>query len=191
MKTKIILFIVLTHLFFISYSTNNLRIIDPQQGWWYSYSSIKTAELEITPKCGFVENNHYLTMGLSDPFIDANLQLEIILDFGLPANSLVTDSWLWINGIPKQSEIFDRWTASNIYEQIVNRRKDPSLLVKNGLNQYAINIYPLKPNETRKIKITYLTPINLSGNNIICEYPSGDSGSIANTTFQINSICTS
>jgi Ca-activated chloride channel family protein len=174
MKTKIILLITLILLSILTYSTNNLKITDPQCSWCYYYqASIKSAELEITPKGGFVENNLYLTIGLSDPFKDDNLKLEIILDFGLPANSLVTDSWLWIEGVPKQSIILDRWTASNIYEQIVNRRRDPSLLVKNGANQYSINIYPLKPNETRKFKITYLTPINLSGNKITCEYPSG------------------
>jgi len=174
MKTKIILLIALLHFSILSYSANSLKIIDPQCRWCYNFqASIKSAELEITPKGGFIENNLYLTIGLSEPYSSSGQQLEIILDFGLPANSIVTDSWLWINGVPKQSEILDRWTASNIYEQIVNRRKDPSLLVKNGVNQYSINIYPLKPDETRKFKITYLTPVNLSENSITCEYPTG------------------
>jgi len=155
-----------------SFSTNNLRIIDPQWNWWGQYgASIKSAELEIRPVGGFMENNLYLTIGLVDPFTDNNLQLEIILDFNLPVNSMITDSWLWIEGVPKRADILDRWTASNIYEEIVNRRKDPSLLVKNGANQYSINVYPLKPNETRKFKITYLTPIEYSGNEISCSYP--------------------
>jgi len=98
--------------------------------------------------------------------------MEIIFDFELPANSLITDSWLWIDGVPKRAEILDRWTASNIYEEIVDRRKDPSLLVKNGSNQYCINVYPMKPNESRKFKITYLTPISWSKNQISCDYPS-------------------
>jgi Ca-activated chloride channel family protein len=168
-RNLLALFLLLT---ITSFSTNNLRIIDPQQNWWGQYSAaIKSAELEIRPVGGFMENNLSLSIGLVDPYIDNNLQLEIILEFNLPVNSMITDSWLWIEGEPKRADILDRWTASNIYEEIVNRRKDPSLLVKNGANQYAINIYPLKPNETRKFKITYLTPIEYSGNKILCSYP--------------------
>jgi len=174
MKTKIFLLILLCQLFLNAYATNSLRIIDPQCLWCNSYNaSIKKAELEITPRGGFIENKLYLTVGLANPFTDPNLQLEIVLDFMLPGNSLIIDSWLWIDNVPKQSEILDRWTASTIYEQIVNRRKDPSLLVKNGSNSYTINIYPLKPNETRKFMITYLTPMKISGNKVLCDYPSG------------------
>ena len=174
MKAKLILLTLSSFLVLNLFSTNNLRIIDPQYGSWYTYpATIETAELQIKPMGAYVENNLYLTIGLSEPFTDNSKKLEIILDFDLPANSLVTDSWLWINGVPKQAEILDRWTASNIYEEIVNRRKDPSLLVKNGDNQYCINVYPMSPNETRKFKITYLTPINWSKNQITCDYPSG------------------
>ncbi len=173
MKTKIILIALLLFNCGYSYSTNQLQIINPQ-GWWSSYSAkIYEAELQIKPIGSYIENNLYLTIGLASPFVDNSVQLEINLDFDLPMNSMIIDSWLWIEGVPKQAEILDRWTASNIYEEIVDRRKDPSLLVKNGANQYKISIYPLKPNETRKFKITYLTPANWSKNQIVCEYPYG------------------
>ncbi len=174
MKAKLLLLSLSLFSFINLFSTNNLRIIDPEYGSWYNYSaSIKTAELQVKPMGAYVENNLYLTIGLTEPFTDNSRKLEIIFDFELPSNSLITDSWLWIEGVPKQAEILDRWTASNIYEEIVNRRKDPSLLVKNGDNQYCINVYPMSPNETRKFKITYLTPINWSKNQISCDYPSG------------------
>ncbi|HPS13529.1 MAG TPA: VIT domain-containing protein, partial [Prolixibacteraceae bacterium] len=174
MKSKNYLLFLFLLISSYSFANNSLRIIDPQGSWWYNYSpTIKNAELAVKPIGGFIENDLTLEIGLEAPFSQNDLKLEIILDFSLPENSMVTDSWLWINGVPKQSEIMDRWTASNIYEEIVNRRKDPSLLIKNGDNQYTINVYPLNPNETRKFRITYLTPIEYAGNMIYCQYPSG------------------
>ncbi len=173
MKTKIILIAILLFICGNSFAANYLQIANPQT-WWSSYSAkIYKAELQIKPIGAYIENNLYLTIGLADQYTDNSLQLEIALDFDLPQNSIITDSWLWIDDTPKQAEILDRWTASSIYEEIVDRRKDPSLLIKNGANQYKISVYPLKPNETRKFKITYLTPANRINNQIVCEYPYG------------------
>ena len=173
MKTKIILIAILLFICGHTYSTNNLQINDPQN-WWYNYrAKIYKAELQIKPIGTYIENNLYLTIGLAEILPETSLQLEIALDFDLPQNSIVTDSWLWIDDVPKQAEILDRWTASNIYEEIVDRRKDPSLLIKNGENQYKISVYPLIPSGTRKFKITYLTPANRINNQIVCEYPYG------------------
>ncbi len=185
MKIKIILIAILLLICRYSYSSNNLRIIDPQN-WWYNYSAkIYKAELQIKPVGSYIENNLYLTIGLTDQLPESTLQLEITLDFDLPKNSIVTDSWLWIGDVPKQAEILDRWTASNIYEEIVDRRKDPSLLIKTGENQYKISVYPLKPNETRKFKITYLTPANWINNQITCEYPYGIFKTVSDSNLKL------
>jgi Ca-activated chloride channel family protein len=52
----------------------------------------------------------------------------------------------------------DRWTAASIYEDIVNRRRDPSILYKRGNGDYELRIFPMAGNSSRKVKISYLMP---------------------------------
>jgi hypothetical protein len=169
---KLILFLFLL-IPVISFSQNNLYIIDPH-GWWWEKSpaTIDSAEITVKPIGAYIEYSLCLSFSATEPgYFNYNSQLEVIMNFELPTNSMITDSWLWIYGIPKQAEIMDRWTATNIYEYIVNRRKDPSLLVKNGNNQYAINIYPMLPTESRVIKINYLSPANYTNGQLDVEIP--------------------
>ena len=77
MKAKLILLLLSLFSFINLFSTNNLRIIDPQYGSWYTYpATIETAELQIKPMGAYVENNLYLTIGLSEPFTDNSRKME-------------------------------------------------------------------------------------------------------------------
>lgn len=81
--------------------------------------------------------------------------LEVVLNFNLPEGSLVTDSWLWIGDEIVKADIIDKWTARTIYEGIVQRRQDPSILSKTG-NEYELRIFPLVGNSTRKVKMSVM-----------------------------------
>jgi len=82
--------------------------------------------------------------------------------------------WLWVFGIPEQAGIYDRWTATHIYDSIVDRRTDPAILyhyvwqnhstgqVMNNL--YRFQIFPLMVEMPRKAKITYQVPLRDDGN---------------------------
>lgn len=168
---KLILICCIFCSFASTYAYNNLYITDPQ-GWRNYQAQIDSAEMSVRHLGAFVEYQMTLSIsGVDTENLNSTTQLEIVMDFELPSKTLVTDSWLWIEGKPKQADILDRWTASSIYEEIVSRRKDPSLLVKNGENQYRISIYPMKPQESRVIKITYLSPANYINNNLKVDFP--------------------
>jgi Ca-activated chloride channel family protein len=141
---------------------NDLRIIDPMNPWWALPSMITRADLTFHPKGAFVEVGLYLTFATEGTAADSTLPLEAIYNFDLPANAMVSDSWLWIEGEPEKALILDRWTASAIYEGIVERRRDPSILTKTGPTSYELRVYPLTSNMPRKVKITYLVPANWS-----------------------------
>lgn len=169
---KKIALILLAIMPLICLSENNLYVSNPDWWWNSTPANINDVDIIIKPCGSFIEYTFTASFSTNYPdYFSPNDQLEIVMDFDLPNNSLITDSWLWIYGEPKQAEIMDRWTATNIYEQIVNRRKDPSLLVKNGNNQYRINIYPMLPSESRKIMIKYLSPANYNNNKINIDLP--------------------
>jgi Ca-activated chloride channel family protein len=81
---------------------------------------------------------------------------------------------LWIDDTIIVADVYDKWTASQIYEDIVDRRTDPAILYKyeySGWNwnyyqyidytdYYMFKIFPMLTNLPRKAKITYLVRNN-------------------------------
>jgi len=150
---------------------NNLRIIDPMNPWYDLPSKITKADITFHPKGTFIEVGMYLTFTTDEEGPDSTVQLEAIYNFDLPANAMISDSWLWIDGEPEKALILDRWTASAIYEGIVERRRDPSILTKIGPTSYELRVYPLTSKMPRKVKITYLVPANWSASQVTVPMP--------------------
>lgn len=138
-----------------------LRIGDVQNSWSTYEGSIDKAVIFVTPKGMYAECKVYLDFSVTcTPFTNPADSLEIQMGFRLPVEAEVTDLWLWVGGIPVQAGIYDRWTASQIYETIVNRREDPALLVKQSGTDYELHIFPLMVNLPRKIEMTFLLPLS-------------------------------
>ena len=97
--------------------------------------------------------------------------VEVTLNFDLPEHAILHDSWLWIGNNIIKAKIMDKWTASTIYENIVKRRRDPSIIMKQSATQYELRVFPMAGNQTRKVKITYLMPTTWNKNNVISQIP--------------------
>lgn len=170
MKIRLLVFFLLGNVFLAGQT--NLRILNPQRQWQNQQGVIESATISIQPKGLYAECGLYLTFSertLSNSFTDDSL--EIVLNFQLPEAAIVHDSWLWIDDEIAVARIMDRWTASQIYEEIVDRRSDPSILFKNGPTQYSLRVYPLKKGQTRRVKITYLMPMSWNHRSALLELP--------------------
>jgi len=157
---KIVLFI----LFFIGSqfilsAYNQLTVSDVRFANYVRPGSIDSAFLVVRSKGLYTEQSMYLTISARGQGFKVTDSLEISYRFDLPAGAIVTDTWLWLdeNTISK-GKLYDKWTASGIYENIVKRRRDPSLLFKESATQYLLKIFPMSGTGSRKIKITYLIP---------------------------------
>ncbi len=113
----------------------------------------------------------YLTFSARGLNFSNSDTLEVQFKFDLPEGSIVHDSWLWIEDEIIRGEIMDKWTAQSIYEDIVKRRRDPSILYKIGPRSYELRIFPMAGEETRKVKITYLVPTQWNTNEVIASLP--------------------
>ncbi len=171
MRKTILLTILIFAALLSAKAWNNLRIIDPMNPWYDLPSRISQADITFHPKGTFIEIGMYLTFATDAEEPDSSVQLEAIYNFDLPANAIVSDSWLWIEGEPEKALILDRWTASAIYEGIVERRRDPSILTKIGPPSYELRVYPLTSKMPRKVKITYLVPANWSSSQVTVPLP--------------------
>ena len=154
----------------ISSAYGYLNVRDPR-GWHSMKGTIENATVSVKPKGVYMEIGLYLTFSARDWYYDNTDSLEVQFYFDLPEKSVVHDSWLWVGEDIIRGEIMDQWTASAIYEDIVKRRQDPSILFKRYGNQYELKIFPMLASETRKVKITYLVPAQWNSNNILASLP--------------------
>lgn len=137
-----------------------LRVTDPARGWPTLDARIEEAAVTLAPHGAYSEVGIYLTFSAKgkEYSFAPGTPLEISYAFDLPARAMVTDSWLWIDDTIVHAQILDRWTASTIYEGIVSRRKDPSILTKESDTHYLLKVYPLPMGKSRKVKLSFLLP---------------------------------
>jgi len=154
-----------------AWGTFSLRVGDPRFSGSTQQGTIEEAVLSIRPKGLYLEYGLYLTFSARGTTYKATDSLEVTLKFDLPAGAYVHDSWLWIYNDIVRAAIMDRWTASSIYEGIVNRRQDPSVLFKTSATQYELRVFPMRGDERRKVKITYLMPADWGTETVSAELP--------------------
>ncbi|OGB68186.1 MAG: hypothetical protein A2Y94_01545 [Caldithrix sp. RBG_13_44_9] len=150
----VILFLTFNNL----YAYNWLWVEDPKMPWRDGQGTIEEAVISVRPQGIYMEYGLYLTFSARNLNFSNLDTLEVQFYFELPEESIVRDSWLWVGEDIIRAIIMDKWTASTIYDTIVDRRQDPSILLKQSSSQYELRIFPMVGNETRKVKITYLVP---------------------------------
>jgi hypothetical protein len=168
MKNLLALLVLLNLNFGELFATEYLQVRDVNSWWSNGRGIIDSASLLVEPKGIYAECTLILDFAADETQYGNMDSLEIDMNFRLPEGSEITDLVLWINEDPITGEWYDRWTASLIYESIVQRRIDPAILTKLSSNEFNIKVFPLLTYLQRKIKIRYLTPIN----NLITNKPS-------------------
>lgn len=159
MKTKLLLLMMGLAFTLNTKAYTSLYVQNPHKTWQSGQGTIDSVLLSIQPKGAYFEYGLYLTFsakGLSSSYNKDSFEVQMMFD--LPDGAIVHDSWLWVGNQIMQALIMDRGRANMIYEGIVKRRQDPSILYKNSATQYELRVYPMAYNETRKVKLTYLVP---------------------------------
>lgn len=145
---------------------------DPQQQWQQSNVNINETTIEIHPKGNFAEVELFVSFSAVSPGqFDESDQIELVEYFNLPEDVAVSDLWLWFGDEILKAHILNRWSAGRIYEDIVDRRQDPAILYKNSESAYELRVYPFKPDQERKIKISFLLPVDITGNSSTIRIP--------------------
>jgi hypothetical protein len=156
---------------FISLSIfSQMRIIDPQNQWWQSNASIENVQIEMKPAGIFCETSITFDVKSSESDFDSETPLEYIYDFNMPDDIAFNDSWLWIEDYISEGLIYEQSEGTAIYESIVDRQQDPSILTKIDKDSYNYRIYPLFDDSTRRVKLSYIVPFkskNLSLESIL------------------------
>lgn len=90
-----------------------------------------------------------------------NLEVRVMIP--LPKGATINKSALSMNDTMVTGNLHTAEEAERIYTSIVQQRRDPALLRFVGENLYEARIFPVPPNEERRLKFTYdtvLAPVN-------------------------------
>lgn len=82
-------------------------------------------------------------------------RLEGTFVFPVPKGAHINKFSMEIDGKQVEAELLPADKARRIYEDIVRRLKDPALLEYAGRDVFKVRIFPIEPNSTKRITLSY------------------------------------
>lgn len=82
-------------------------------------------------------------------------QLEGTFILPLPKGAHLDKFRMEVNGKMTEAELLTAEKAKGIYEEIVRKAKDPALLEYVGRDLLKVRIFPIEPNSTKRIEVSY------------------------------------
>jgi len=81
--------------------------------------------------------------------------LEGTYFFPLPKGAAVSELTMWVDGVPIEAKVLGKDEARAIYDEVVRQLRDPALLEYVGQDAIQANVFPIPPQDERKIEIEY------------------------------------
>ena len=180
-----ILFVTLMLISVSLSAQESLITLDPQRRAPTKQANIEEANILVTPDGAYARIDFTFKISAQKSYYKNTDTLEAVLNFNLPHGSFIHDSWLWLDDTHIiRADVVEKNRAISIYEGIVNRRRDPSLLIKTGENSYKLNVFPLTTSYPRKVKLSYSVPFNWNEHNAKVPLPTN----ILKTSVNLSSI---
>jgi len=97
--------------------------------------------------------------------------IEGIYIFPIPDDAAVSGFTLWVDGKPVEGQVLDATQARQTYEQIVSSMRDPALLEYVGRGAVQARIFPIAPQEERRIELEYSQALSADNGLVRYIYP--------------------
>jgi Ca-activated chloride channel family protein len=98
-------------------------------------------------------------------------RLEGYYLFPIPRGAVIKKFSMFIDGKETPAELLDAKKARKIYEDIVRRMRDPALLEYSDTGVFKVRIFPIEPNSTKRVKISYRQVLPKDDHTIEYIYP--------------------
>jgi Ca-activated chloride channel family protein len=102
---------------------------------------------------------------------DTAVDLEGTYIFPLPADAVVSDFAMWVDGKRLDGQILDKDKAKQVYLGIVNQRRDPALLEYIGRGAFQARVYPIPAHGEKRIELDYKQVLHADAGLIRYVYP--------------------
>ncbi|MCB0477660.1 MAG: VWA domain-containing protein [Crocinitomicaceae bacterium] len=99
--------------------------------------------------------------------------LEVEFFFPLPANTVIQDFTMMVNGQEIPGKLLKKEEAKNIYESIVRQHRDPALMEFVGYNLFKTSVFPIRVGEERNITVNYSQVVEKKNGSYQYSYPLG------------------
>jgi Flp pilus assembly protein TadD len=96
--------------------------------------------------------------------------LEGVFHFPLPQDASISGFGMWIGDNLVEADVVEKQRAREIYEIILQEKRDPGLLEWSGGNMFKARVYPIWAHSEKRIKITYTQVLPLRGNSYRYSY---------------------
>lgn len=104
---------------------------------------------------------------------DTPFRLEGSYFFPLPESASISGFAIYDGDKRLAGEVVERGKARQIYNEIVRKTLDPGLLEYAGKDLFQANVFPIEPQSTRKIELTYTQVLNAEAGTVSYRYPLG------------------
>jgi Ca-activated chloride channel homolog len=72
----------------------------------------------------------------------------------------------WNNEQKIVGEVFERGTARQVYDNVTARRRDPGLLEEDGEGRFAFKVFPINPNEHKRVELRWTKWLDRRGQTV-------------------------
>jgi Ca-activated chloride channel family protein len=109
---------------------------------------------------------------VSQTFHNPNsFELESEYLFPLPEDGAIQNFVLMVDGRELPGRLLDKDEARKIFEEIVRRKRDPALLEYMGRGLIRTRVFPIPPNEDRKVTLRYTKILPRDRDVVAFDYP--------------------
>ncbi|MCC6739165.1 MAG: VWA domain-containing protein, partial [Planctomycetia bacterium] len=117
-------------------------------------------------------DNQVATTTVDQVFVNPNgFNVEATYMFPVPAGASVSKLSMWIDGKEMEAELLDADKARATYEEIVRSQQDPALLEYVGTKMFKLRVFPILPNEEKRVKLAYSESLRADNGLCIYRYP--------------------
>lgn len=103
-------------------------------------------------------------------------QVEALYTFPVPKKASVSNFSMWINGKEMVGEVVEKKRAREIYNSYKRRRRDPGLLEQIDYKTFEMRIFPIGPEASQKVQISYYQELDFDHDRATYVYPLATNG---------------
>ncbi len=93
---------------------------------------------------------------------DSSREREVRLQLALPPQSVTSRATLWVNGEEREAAFAGRAQATQAYQSVVRRQRDPLLVTTRGSDRLQAQAFPLPRNGgTIKFRLGFTAPLEI------------------------------
>jgi Ca-activated chloride channel family protein len=135
----------------------------------------------VIPMDQLVIRYHHVTVKIQDQLAVTHVDqvfynpndwtIEGTYIFPIPDDAAVSGFTLWVDGKPVEGQVLDANQARQTYQQIVSSMRDPALLEYIGRGAVQARIFPIAPQEERRIELEYTQVLSADSGLVRYVYP--------------------